>query len=376
MRNKPAVILKLFERGETLLQLKRLSYLLLTSLLLVQPVFAEESDEPVRPDIISAVRTVEALPSRWNPLTSMTAEKQWLLDMTTAPLYTLTESGSWEPVLAGKLPEDVTADYAGTYGIPADAQGSYAYRILLRSDACWEDSSPITAEDCVFSIQKLLENEENRGNWTFLANAEAIISGAVKPGDEIVSLRSAQFTSMQEAISAGYSDFYIDTTHFWGLEGGWLSIYDRSRMQDFAMPDGMDERFVSPAYLYTRYLADGAENSRLQREFIGISESAGSAVTMDDLGIISVSSSELVLITQVPTAPSVLMQKLENLFLFHESCWGKDFATSAEAYCGYGPYRISAADSEQIILEPNPNWWGSPVTDEFDRIICRTAGKD
>ena len=142
------------------------------------------------------------------------------------------------------------------------------------------------------------------------------------------------------------------------------------------MPDGMDERFVSPAYLYTRYLADGAENSRLQREFIGISESAGSAVTMDDLGIISVSSSELVLIMQVPTAPSVLMQKLENLFLFHERCWGKDFATSAKAYCGYGPYRISAADSEQIILEPNPNWWGSPVTDEFDRIICRTAGKD
>ena len=130
-----------------MLQLKRLSYLLLTSLLLVQPVFAKESTEPARPDIISAVRTVEALPSSWNPLTSMTAEKQWLLDMTTAPLYTLTESGCWEPVLAGKLPEDVTADYAGTYGIPADAQGSYAYRILLRSDACWEDSSPITEED-------------------------------------------------------------------------------------------------------------------------------------------------------------------------------------------------------------------------------------
>ena len=155
-----------------------------------------------------------------------------------------------------------------------------------------------------------------------------------------------------------------------------MSIYDRSRLQDFAMPDGMDERFVSPAYLYTRYLAEGAENNRLQREFIGISESSGRTIIMEDLGVISVSPSELVLIMQVPTAPSVLMEKLENLFLFHESCWGKDFATSAETYCGYGPYQITAADSEQIILEPNPNWLGTPVTDEFDRIICRTAGKD
>ena len=358
------------------LQLKKLSCLFLTVLLLVQPVFAEEPTQSPRPDIISAVRTVEALPSNWSPLTPMTAEKQWLLNMTTAPVYRLTVAGNWEPILASDLPEDVTTDYAGTYGIPADARGSFAYRISLRGDARWDDGSPITADDFVFSIRKLLENEENCANWTFLANAENILSGVSKPGKEIVSLRTAQFTSMQEAISAGHSDFYIDTTHFWGLEGGWLSISDRIRLQDFAMPDGMDERFVSPAYLYTRYLADGAANSRLQREFIGISESAGSPFTMEDLGVIPVSSSELVLITQVPTAPSVLMKKLENLFLFHESCWGKDFATSAETYCGYGPYRIAAADSEQIILEPNPNWWGTPVTGEFDRIICRTAGKD
>ena len=35
------------------------------------------------------------------------------------------------------------------------------------------------------------------------------------------------------------------------------------------MPDGMDERFVSGAYLYNRYLASGRENSRFQRQFDG-----------------------------------------------------------------------------------------------------------
>ena len=94
-------------------------------------------------------------------------------------------------------------------------------------------------------------------------------------------------------------------------------------------------------------------------------------MTMDKLGLLSTGSHELVIILQKATAPSTLMQKLENLFLFRESYWGKDFATSPETYCSYGPYRITAADSAQIILEPNPNWWGAPVTDDFDRIICR-----
>lgn len=358
-----------------MLQLRKLLCLFLTTLLLVQPVLATDTTEPVQADIISAVRTVTELPSNWSPLTPATTEKQWLLDMTTASLYELTD-GSWEPVLAQELPEDVTADYAGTYGIPADARGSYAYRITLNSDACWEDGFGITADDYVFSFRKLLEDEKNRHNWTFLANAEAVLSGKSQPEDDIINLRSAKFTSMQEAIAAGHTEFYVDTTRFWGLEGGWRSISDRSRLQDFAMPDGMDERFVSPAYLFARYLADGTENSRLQREFIGIHSSAGETITMEDLGVIRVSPFELVLILQMPAAPSVLMQNLENLFLFRESCWGKDFATSSETYCSYGPYRITAADSQQIILEPNANWWGAPTTGEFDRIICKTAGKD
>jgi hypothetical protein len=69
-------------------------------------------------------------------------------------------------------------------------------------------------------------------------------------------------------------------------------------------------------------------------------------------------------------------EKLEKLFLFREHYWGKNFATSPETYCGYGPYQITSSNSQEIILEPNPNWWGSAVTEEFDRIICRAAGKD
>ena len=364
-----------------MLLFRKLLCLLFAALLLVQPVFAEtesatEAAQLQEADIISAVHTMAELPHNWNPLNPATEEKQWLIRQTTAPMYQLTEDGSWMCVLTRALPEDVTADYAGSYGIPAGATGGYAYRILLSTDARWEDGLKITADDYVFSIQKLLIDEENRENWTFLANAEAVLSEKKKPGDEIISLRDAAFSTVLDAMSAGHRDFYVDTSHFWGLDSGWVSIADRSRIQDFAMPDGMEERFVSGAYLYNRYLASGRENSRFQSEFIGISKTYEGTTTMEDLGVLKISPFELVLILDKPLAPSTLMQKLEKLFLFRKNFWGKDFATSAQTYCSYGPYRITSADSAQIVLEPNENWWGTPVTDAYDRLICRGAGKD
>ena len=362
-----------------MLHFRKVLWLILVMLLLVQPVFAEtapsaESTEPLKPDIISAIHEVSSLPSNWSPLSPVSSQQQFLLELTTTVMYSLSSDGSWTPVLAAALPEDVTKDYAGTYGIPAHATGGYAYRILLNPDARWDDGSTITADDYIFSIRKLLEDEENRDFWTFLANAQDVLSGKAQPADEVISLREAQLFNVHEALAAGYTQLYLDTSNFWGLDAGWLPVSDRSRLQDFAMPDGMDERFVSPAYLYTRYLIEGSESSRFQSRFIGVRKTTGKAMTMDDLGIVKVSPHEIVLILQNPAAPSILMEKLEKLFLFRENYWSKDYATSPETYCGYGPYRITSVDSSQIILEPNSNWWGEPVSEEFDRIICRVAG--
>lgn len=363
-----------------MLHIRKFLCLLIVALLLVQPVFAETEgtgqDAAISAaDLISAVYEVAQIPANWSPFSPPTAEQQWLLHKTTAPVYQLTAEGSWNPILARELPEDVTASYAGSYGIPSDARGGYAYRILLNSDARWDDGLMITADDYIFSIGKLLEDEENRQNWLFLANAAAALTGTKSSGDEIVSLRDAALSDVSEALDAGFTDFYVDTSRFWGLDHGWMPITDRSRLQDFAMPDGMDERFVSPAYLYSRYLAAGQESSRFQDEFIGISTTSDE-MTLEDLGIAAAGPFELILILQQPLAPSALMQKLENLYLLRQTCWGKDFATSAETYCGYGPYRITYTDPEQIILEPNENWWGEPVSDAYDRIICRDSGKE
>ena len=232
----------------------------------------------------------------------------------------------------------------------------------------------ITSGDYLFSIQKLLENEEHRQNWLFLAGAEAVLSEEKQPGSHIIRLQDADLSGVSEALAAGYTDFYVDMEGLWGLDQGWKSVTDRTRLRDYAMPGGLDEYFVTPAYLYERYLADGTENSRYQSEFVGIAQPSGEALTMDDLGVIKTGSFELVLILQEPAAPSTLMQRLEKLFLFRESYWEKDFATSPETYCGYGPYRIIAVDAEQITLEPNPNWWGEADPRGYDRIVCQKIG--
>lgn len=358
-----------------MLHIRKALCVLFTALLLVQPAFAEtEPPTTPEPDIVTAVHTMQTLPSNFSPLTPQTEEKLWLRALTTAPLYAMNADGSWNAVLAAALPEDVTEDYVNSYGIPADAQRGYAFRITLRSDACWEDGTPITADDVLFSVQKLFESEETSDDWLFLANAAAIRSGKLQPGSDIVSLKDAGFSNVSEAWAAGYTEFYLDTEGYWGLGSGWKSVSDRTRLRDFAMPAGLDELFVTPAYLYRYYLMDGSINNYYQSQFIGICRTPGDALTVNDLGLVKVSDQELILLLQDPLAASTLMQKLEGLFLFRQELWSENYGDGTAHYLSYGPYRIASASYEQILLVPNPNWFGEADPRGYDRILCRKIG--
>lgn len=363
-----------------MLHLRKVLCMFLLALLLVQPVFAETeaTTQPPEPDIVTALYPMQTLPGNWSPLSSQTEETQFLLELTTAPLYEIDGAGTWQPVLARELPIDVTEEFAGNpiYSVPANASRGYAFRILLNGTARWDDGSKITADDYIFSIKKLLEQEQFSENWTFLANAAQIRSGESLPSDSIVSLHDAGFSSVQEAWQAGYTDFFVDTSGFWGLDQGWKSVSDRNRLRDYAMPGGLDEYFVSPAYLYSRYLMDGSELSRFQREFLGICDTPGPVLTMDDLGIIRVHSFEFILILEEPSTASSLMLNLQQLHLFCPDHRGDSYGTSAETYCAYGPYTITFSDVDQIILEPNPYWCGDVDPRGYDRILCTGNGKD
>ena len=349
-----------------MLHLRKAICLILMALLLAQPVVATEAateTTPREPDIVTAVCKMDEIPVDMGIHAKDTEELQWLRKLTASPLYAMT-GGNWEPVIAAQLPEDVTDAYVGSYGIPADAARGYAYRITINDGARWENGTFITADDCIYSILELFSHEDTAKNWLFLANGEAVREGRVKPGRHIISLKEAGFPSITQAWAAGFREFFLDTEGYWGLGQGWKSISDRIRIRDYAMPTGLDESFVSPAYLYHNYLMDG-EHHRFLPEFIGISENSGSVYTTEDLGLVKLSEKEFVIILEDPITASTLMQHLEELVLFSEY---------ADTCLSSGPYRIVSATSEELWLEPNPCWWGEPDPRGYDRIFCQKIG--
>ena len=107
-------------------------------------------------------------PKTWNPLEWEGADDSYIMNMITSSFWNfkVNDAGDNFEVYcdaAAKLPEDISAEYAGKgeWGIPADAKNGdgWAYKITLRDDLCWEDGTPIHAVDFVESTKRLLDPE-------------------------------------------------------------------------------------------------------------------------------------------------------------------------------------------------------------------------
>ena len=108
----------------------------------------------------------ETAPSTWNPHTYRTSDDAYVNRYTTLGLYDFFFNEDYSgyevrPEMAAAEPVDVTERYKSEekWGIPADADGGYAYEIQLNPLACWEDGEEIDAETYVESMQKLLDPE-------------------------------------------------------------------------------------------------------------------------------------------------------------------------------------------------------------------------
>lgn len=335
--------------------------ILILCLLLPLAVSAEETAPSPR---IEANHTIPALPDHWNPLKTLSEEAALLLQLTAAPLYSLSSDGkTLTPVLAESLPQDVTADFAGQYGVPADAARGYAFRIRLDPEARWEDGTPVTTRDFLFTFRQMIEN---KAFPLELAMVQEYYSGAQKGTGDIISLRDAGFGSVEEAENAGYSLFYVDAGRFWGLDADWVSVGDYTRLKDSAIPSGVTEMYVSGAYLYDRYLRTGCETDRFQRQFVGICSGA-ERVTREDIGLIEEDGS-VTLILRRPAAAEYVALQLINLRPVRESIYADNYATSLKSYRSCGPYRILSVTEQEILLEPNPYWTGKTEVFRADLI--------
>lgn len=327
---------------------KMISLLAATALLTVTLVTASASDTPVR-----AIREMEILPESWN-YTENSSEAAFIRNLT----------GGGMKISSGLVTDfqDVTAEYAGNeiYGVPEQASRGYAYRITLNENACWDDGASITADSWVESAKLLLESGNQE--LLILANAKGYQDGT--PRTQVISLGEAGYANVAAAQEAGITEFFVDVEHYWGLSKGWSSVQDITRYRDLAITLGCKEMYVSPAWLYNRYLADEMPYAYFQSEFVGIT-GEGDAFTWEDVGIEKTGDYELTLILGAPLAPSYLTNKLEGFFLIREN----RIYQGPEVGASYGPYRVAEVTEEGILLERNSAWWGEPG--QYDQILCR-----
>lgn len=339
---------------------RRIFPALVLVLCLLLPVFAGAAEPRTE-----AHYQMNTLPDCWSPLEEATPETELIRWLTADSLYRLTDDGSGViPSLAADMPLDVTWSYIGTFGIPANAQRGYAFHVELDENARWEDGTSVTADDFLFTMSILIEEGSLPVN---LANLEGFYAGDEVATEDVISLMDAGFSSVEEAREAGHTAFYVDVSHFWGLDSGWVSVTDNTRLQDAAIPSGVTERYVSGAYLYDRYLRTGAGQSFFQTEFVGISAEPR-FLDLENVGMLRVSESGFVVILQEPTTPSALALKLMELPLLRADLFDSDFATSPATYSATGPYRIVSVADGEMVLEPNPFWLGKTEAPSAERI--------
>ena len=336
---------------------KYFGLLAVAALLVVTVLTASAADTKV-----VAVREMDTLPASWSPLKLDSSEAEFIQDLTGGGMFEVSHQDKFIlSHLTTNIPEDVTAEYAGSYGIPENAVRGYAYRITLNDKACWDDGTPINADSWMYTLHKMLESGNE--SMLILANAAAYRNGETHD-PQIISLAAAGYNSVAEAQEAGITDFYVDVEHYWGLGEGWRPVTDITRLKDPAMTQGYGEMYVSAAWLYNRYLADERPYAYFQREFVGIA-GEGAPVTLNDVGMLKTGDYELVLILEEPEGETSLKMKLAGFRLVRA---GSTYR-SAEGSASYGPYRVAEVTAEGIRLEKNPNWWGK--SGQYDEILCR-----
>lgn len=327
-----------------MMKIKNMIALSLAALLLSGcAVSAAEIPAETQPPLVTATAYVDTL------------DAESLQSLTAAALYRVSADGEVLPQLAQALPADVTAEYAGQFGVAEEAVRGYAFRIDLNPEAAWEDGTPITAQDYYGALEALI-NED--ADFLGIAGADAYRQGLPRQTDQIVTLEAAGFSDIAAAEAAGVTEFYVDMANFWGLEAGWMSVSSRTRVEDYAVTSGIAERFVSPAYIYENYLLDGKALAAFQEEAVGICADRSQMRTMEDVGVQVTGEHQLTLILAQPTTASALALQLSGLML-------------EKGGLSNGPYRVAETGETEIRLERNPHWCGE--LQEADVIVCKAA---
>ena len=332
--------------------------------------------------------------SNWDPLSWETADDDSIRSMQISPFYAFKLNSdktgySIVPEMAAEYPVDVTAEYAGQYGIK-EGEEAKAWRIALRQDIAWDDGTPINADDFVYSMQQQLNPKmlnRRADSWYdgdfSIVNAKNYLYAGKETYDAIPE-------AAEDLIAAG-TEVFLDMD-FWGVTGApdaegnvapqYVSIADDTMYRDAAVEDeNADEAWVSAKYIYENYLAAGAAYNSYADQYLKV-KNVGAVVGWDDVGFKKIDDYTIDFILEKPVnEPAFYVPYQLSDFLvkkdLYESCKsffkdGAPVATEEEAdevttnYCksletnaSYGPYVLTTFQlDKEWAVSRNENWFG------------------
>ena len=332
--------------------------------------------------------------SNWDPLSWETADDDSIRSMQVSSFYAFKLNSdktgySIVPEMAAEYPVDVTAEYAGQYGVK-EGEEAKAWRIALRQDITWDDGTHINADDFVYSMQQQLNPKmlnRRADSWydgdSSIVNAKNYLYAGKETYDAIPE-------AAEDLIAAG-TEVFLDMD-FWGVTGApdadgneapqYVSIADDTMYRDAAVEDeNADEAWVSAKYIYDNYLAAGAPYNSYADQYLKV-KNVAAVVTWDDVGFKKIDDYTLDFILEKPVnEPAFYVPYQLSDFLvkkdLYESCKsffkdGAPVATEEEAdqvttnYCksletnaSYGPYVLTTFQlDKEWAVSRNENWFG------------------
>lgn len=352
--------------------------------------------------------SVTALPESWDPHAETGSDEESILSYTTDTLYKFEYNSDFTgavlvPSMAESYPVDVTADYAGQYGVES-AETGRAYKITLRDSLRYDNGEAITADDFVESFRLILSEGVRNGEMSDIVGADEYAAGG---GEVFESFISEDFGA-DEYIMPDALDVIdgvlcrdgcpvvvnINDGGRWSVQ----SLYEYNEMRRF---DGAtaDDTAASDAYARLADAADadgivyltpelaadmqlciarlnGFDSVEARYEAVGgyayteFEEMAyvivdRPAVTYErNVGFFAPSERELVVVFEEPlTDEFTLLHRLNTNFglvylpLYERD--GENYATSVETYVGFGPYALTVyAAGSRVMLERNAYWHG------------------
>ena len=130
-------------------------------------------------------------------------------------------SGDWENRIVGDIFEGLVTEDIGAEPVPGQAESweisedGLTYTFTLRDGIAWSDGTPVTAEDFVFSLRRLM-NPETAAQYAYLqypiSNAEAVNAGDM-PVEEL-GVRAIDDTTLEITLERPTPYFIGALTHY------------------------------------------------------------------------------------------------------------------------------------------------------------------